>query len=59
MYSQAVAIVKAEKRASISYVQRRLRIGYNKAANFIEQMEDEGIVSAPDSQGKRIVIDGK
>ena len=59
LYSQAVAIVKAEKRASISYVQRRLRIGYNKAANFIEQMEDEGIVSAPDSQGKRIVIDGK
>lgn len=59
LYSQAVAIVRAEKRASISYIQRRLRIGYNKAANFIEQMEDEGIVSAPDSQGKRIVIDGK
>lgn len=57
LYSQAVAIVRAEKRASISYVQRRLRIGYNKAANFIEQMESEGIVSQPDGTGKRIVIE--
>ncbi len=59
LYKQAVAIVKTEKRASISYIQRRLRIGYNKAANFIEQMEIDGIVSAPDATGKRIVIDGK
>lgn len=56
LYTQAVQIVTNEKKASISYLQRRLRIGYNKAANFIEQMEDEGIVSAPDSQGKRILI---
>jgi S-DNA-T family DNA segregation ATPase FtsK/SpoIIIE len=59
LYKQAVDIVKTEKRASISYIQRRLRIGYNKAANFIEQMEVDGIVSAPDATGKRIVIDGK
>jgi S-DNA-T family DNA segregation ATPase FtsK/SpoIIIE len=59
LYTQAVSIVKTEKRASISYIQRRLRIGYNKAANFIEQMEIDGIVSAPDATGKRIVIDGK
>jgi S-DNA-T family DNA segregation ATPase FtsK/SpoIIIE len=56
LYTQAVLIVKNEKKASISYVQRRLRIGYNKAANLIERMEDEGIVSSADSQGKRVVI---
>jgi S-DNA-T family DNA segregation ATPase FtsK/SpoIIIE len=58
LYSQAVAIVKMEKKASISYIQRRFRIGYNKAANLVERMEQEGIVSAPDHQGKRIVIEG-
>ena len=57
LYQQAITIVQTEKRASISYVQRRLRIGYNKAANFIEQMEKDGIVSAPDNSGKRIVIE--
>lgn len=56
LYVQAVQIVKNEKKASISYLQRRLRVGYNKAANFIEQMEQEGIVSAPDAQGKRVII---
>ncbi len=57
IYKQAVAIVREERKASISYLQRRLRIGYNKAANFIEQMEMDGIVSAQDHTGKRIVIE--
>ena len=41
---------------TISYVQRRLGVGYNKAAGFIERMEQEGIVSAPDASGKRQVL---
>ena len=57
LYKQAVAIVRDERKASISYLQRRLRIGYNKAANFIEQMELDGIVSAQDHTGKRVVIE--
>jgi len=57
IYKQAVAIVREERKASISYLQRRLRIGYNKAANFIEQMEMDGIVSAQDHTGKRVVIE--
>ncbi len=57
IYKQAVAIVREERKASISYLQRRLRIGYNKAANFIEQMEMDGIVSSQDHTGKRVVIE--
>ncbi|MBQ8465423.1 MAG: DNA translocase FtsK 4TM domain-containing protein [Alphaproteobacteria bacterium] len=56
LYAQAVDIVRNDKKASISYVQRRLRIGYNRAASLIDQMEEEGIVSAPDHMGKRQVI---
>lgn len=57
LYSQAVKIVTESKRASISYVQRALRIGYNRAANLIEQMEKDGIVSSPNHQGKREVLE--
>ena len=56
MYRQAVQIVVNDKKSSISYLQRKLRIGYNKAANFIEQMEEDGILSSPDSTGKRMIL---
>lgn len=55
LYAQAVEIVRNDKKTSISYVQRRLRIGYNRAALLIERMEDEGIISAPDHAGKRVI----
>ncbi len=58
LYAQAVTIVKNDKKTSISYVQRRLRIGYNKAATLIERMEEEGIISAPDHAGKREILEG-
>ena len=57
LYAKAVAIVRRDKKPSISYVQRQLRIGYNKAANLIEQMEREGVVSAPNVAGKREVLE--
>jgi len=59
LYDQAVAIVTRDGRASTSYVQRRLQIGYNRAARLIEQMEEEGVISAPNHAGKREVLAGK
>ncbi|MDR0997347.1 MAG: DNA translocase FtsK 4TM domain-containing protein [Zoogloeaceae bacterium] len=56
LYDQAVAIVLQNKRASISLVQRHLRIGYNRAARLIEAMERAGLVSSADSKGAREVI---
>ena len=56
LYTQAVDIVRNDKKASISYIQRRLRIGYNRAASLIDKMEEEGIVSGPDAMGKRQII---
>lgn len=56
MYRQALKIVLNEKKTSISYLQRKLRIGYNKAANFIEKMEEDGFLSGPDHTGKRILL---
>lgn len=56
LYRQAVQIVQNDKKASISYVQRRLRIGYNRAASIIDRMEAEGIVSAADHVGRREVL---
>ena len=56
LYAQAVAIVLRDGRASTSYVQRRLKIGYNRAASIIEQMEDEGVISAPNHAGKREIL---
>jgi S-DNA-T family DNA segregation ATPase FtsK/SpoIIIE len=58
LYDQAVAIVTETRRASISGVQRRLKIGYNRAARMIEQMEDTGIVGPPQSNGSREVLAG-
>ena len=56
LYDQAVSIVVEEKRASTSYVQRRLGIGYNRAANLLERMEADGIVSKPNAAGKREIL---
>jgi S-DNA-T family DNA segregation ATPase FtsK/SpoIIIE len=56
LYDQAVAVVLQHKRASISLVQRHLRIGYNRAARLLEQMEKSGIVSAMATNGNRDII---
>jgi S-DNA-T family DNA segregation ATPase FtsK/SpoIIIE len=56
MYDQAVAIVLQHKRASISLVQRHLRIGYNRAARLLEQMEKSGLVSSMSTNGNRDII---
>ena len=59
LYNQAVAIVCREKKASTSFIQRHLQIGYNRAARIIEQMETEGIVSPANHVGRREVLVGK
>ena len=56
LYAQAMAIVLGDKRASTSYLQRRLKVGYNKAATLIERLEDEGVISAPNHAGKRTIL---
>lgn len=56
LYEQAIQIVRNDKKASTSYIQRRLGIGYNKAASIIERMENEGIVTPADKVGRREVI---
>ena len=56
MYEQAKEIVIRDKKPTISYIQRRLGIGYNKAAGFMERMEQEGVVSAPDANNKRHIL---
>ncbi len=56
LYDQAVAIVLRDKKPSISYVQRQLRIGYNKAADLVDRMEREGVLSKPNVAGKREIL---
>jgi len=56
LYDQAVAVVLRDKKASTSYVQRRLQIGYNRAASIIERMEREGIVGPANHAGKREIL---
>jgi S-DNA-T family DNA segregation ATPase FtsK/SpoIIIE len=56
LFDQAVALVSREGKASTSFIQRHLAIGYNRAAKLIEQMEKEGIVSAANHVGKREVL---
>ena len=56
LYSQAVAVVVRDKKCSTSYIQRRLQIGYNRAASLVERMEQEGVVSGPNHAGKREVL---
>ncbi|NOZ33179.1 MAG: cell division protein FtsK, partial [Alphaproteobacteria bacterium] len=58
LYDKAVAIVLADRKASTSYIQRRLSIGYNRAASLIEKMEKEGVISPANHAGKREVLVG-
>jgi S-DNA-T family DNA segregation ATPase FtsK/SpoIIIE len=56
LFSQAVQIVKRDRKASTSYIQRRLQIGYNRAASLMERMEQEGIVGQANHAGKREIL---
>ncbi len=56
LYDQAVAIVIKDRKCSTSYIQRKLAIGYNKAARLVEQMEEEGVVSGANHVGKREIL---
>ncbi len=58
LYDRAVAVVTRDRKASTSYVQRRLQVGYNRAASLIERMEHEGVVSPANHAGKREVLVG-
>ena len=55
---RAVAVVTRDRKASTSYIQRRLQIGYNRAASLIEKMEQEGVVSPANHAGKRDILAG-
>ncbi|MEO0675118.1 MAG: DNA translocase FtsK, partial [Pseudomonadota bacterium] len=59
LYDQAVAVVLRDRKASTSYVQRRLQIGYNRAASLIEKMEQEGVISPANHAGKRDILVGE
>jgi S-DNA-T family DNA segregation ATPase FtsK/SpoIIIE len=60
LYQQAVQIVMRDRKASTSYIQRRLQIGYNRAASLMERMEQEGVVGQPNHAGKReILLEGE
>jgi S-DNA-T family DNA segregation ATPase FtsK/SpoIIIE len=56
LYDKALAIVARERRATTSYIQRRLQIGYNRAASLIERMEEDGVISSPNHKGVREVL---
>lgn len=56
MYEAAVNLIKENQRTSVSYIQRKLKIGYNTASAIIEQLQEDGIVSAPDNLGRREVL---
>jgi S-DNA-T family DNA segregation ATPase FtsK/SpoIIIE len=59
LYQQAVAVVMRDRKASTSYIQRRLQIGYNRAASLMERMEKEGIVGQANHAGKREILIGE
>jgi DNA segregation ATPase FtsK/SpoIIIE, S-DNA-T family len=56
LYERAVKVVQRDKKCSTSYIQRRLSIGYNRAASLVERMEQEGLVGAPNHVGKREIL---
>jgi S-DNA-T family DNA segregation ATPase FtsK/SpoIIIE len=58
-YDEALQLVISSRQASISMLQRRLRVGYNRAARMIERMEKEGVVGPPDGARPREVLVGK
>ena len=59
LFDQAVAIIARDRKASTSYIQRRLQIGYNRAATLMEKLEDEGIVGPANHAGKREILVGE
>ncbi len=59
MFDQAVAIIARDRKASTSYIQRRLQIGYNRAATLMEQLEEQGIVGPANHAGKREILVGE
>jgi S-DNA-T family DNA segregation ATPase FtsK/SpoIIIE len=59
LYDEAVALIAREGKASTSFIQRHLQIGYNRAARIIERMESEGIVSKANRVGRREVLIGE
>jgi S-DNA-T family DNA segregation ATPase FtsK/SpoIIIE len=59
LYDRAVNIVLRDRKASTSYIQRRLSIGYNRAASIIERMEQEGVVGPANHAGKRDILVGE
>ncbi|MHB2267308.1 DNA translocase FtsK [Aliihoeflea sp. PC F10.4] len=59
LFSEAVKVVTRDKKCSTSYIQRRLGVGYNRAASLVERMEQEGLVGAPNHVGKREILIGK
>lgn len=56
LYDEAKSIVLSEEKTSISYLQRRLKVGYNRAASIIEQLEQNGVLTPPNSKGQRDII---
>ena len=56
LYKNAIELVKSEGKASTSFLQRKLQIGYNRAARIIDMMEDDGIVSKANHVGKREIL---
>jgi len=56
MYKKAIEIVMNDRKCSISYLQRKLQIGYNRAARIVEEMEQKGVISAPNHTGKREIL---
>ena len=59
LFDQAVAVIARDRKVSTSYLQRRLQIGYNRAASLVEKLEDEGMVSPANHAGKREVLVGE
>mgnify|MGYP002013153433 CR=1 FL=1 len=58
LYDQAVSLVARERKASTSFIQRHLKIGYNRAATIIEKMEENNVISKPGRAGKREIMSG-
>ncbi|TQR31837.1 cell division protein FtsK [Campylobacter sp. MIT 99-7217] len=56
LFEEAKAVILADRKTSISYLQRRLKIGYNRAANIIEELSNQGFLSQPDSKGQREIL---
>ena len=56
LYDKAIDIVLRERKASTSFIQRQLQIGYNKAANLVERMEREGVIGPANAMGKREIL---